>query len=44
MWVTRIALSGLDVTPCGAMEMLYILGKDETLKRIEQAIKNLNGK
>ena len=43
MWPIRIALSGLLNTPCGATEILSVLGKDESVKRIEDAIKKING-
>ena len=42
MWPIRIALSGLEVTPAGATEIASIIGKNETLSRIESAIKLLN--
>jgi len=38
MWPIRTALSGKDVTPGGAIEILYLLGKDESLARIETGI------
>ena len=38
MWPARVALCGLDSTPGGAVELADILGKEETLKRIENAI------
>ncbi len=38
MWPVRTALSGKDVTPGGAIELLYILGKEESLARIETGI------
>lgn len=41
MWPVRIALSGLMVTPGGAVEIADILGKQETLKRIDKAIMEL---
>ena len=37
-WPIRIALSGLLVTPGGAIDLLYILGKEESLRRITKAI------
>ncbi|MBR2735447.1 MAG: glutamate--tRNA ligase, partial [Clostridia bacterium] len=43
MWPVRIAISGKAMTPGGAIEILEILGKDESLKRIEQAINLLKG-
>lgn len=39
LWSIRIALSGLLATPGGATDILYILGKDESIKRIDNAIK-----
>ena len=42
MWPVRIALSGKSVTPCGATEILEILGKAESVGRIERAIKKLS--
>ena len=38
MWPIRIALSGLKSTPGGATEIAYILGKAETMERIQAAI------
>ncbi len=38
MWPIRIALSGLENTPAGATEIASIIGKDETLKRLKDAI------
>ncbi|MBR4314181.1 MAG: glutamate--tRNA ligase [Lachnospiraceae bacterium] len=38
MWPIRIALSGLENTPAGATEIASIIGKDETIKRIKDAI------
>ena len=43
MWPIRIALSGLMNTPCGATEILSVLGKEESIKRINEGIKKLNG-
>lgn len=42
MWPIRVALSGKESTPCGATEILEILGKDESINRIENAIKKLS--
>lgn len=42
MWPVRIAIAGQKVTPGGAIEILQILGKDESLKRIKSAINKLN--
>lgn len=41
-WPLRIAISGKDVTPGGAIELAEILGKEETLKRIRQGIEKLS--
>ena len=41
LWIARIALTGLAATPGGASEIAEIIGKDETLKRIDLAIKQL---
>jgi glutamyl-tRNA synthetase len=38
MWPIRTALSGLPTSPGGAVELLYILGKAESVKRIKQGI------
>ena len=43
MWPVRIAVSGKAVTPGGAVEICHILGKDETIRRIETAINKLTG-
>jgi glutamyl-tRNA synthetase len=37
LWPVRIAVSGREVTPGGAIEILAILGKDESLERLETA-------
>ena len=41
MWPIRTALSGVPVTPGGATALAEILGKEETLKRIEAGIEKL---
>ncbi len=41
MWPLRIALSGLAVTPTGAIEIAQLLGKEESLRRISVAIGRL---
>jgi len=38
MWPIRTALSGVEVTPGGAVELLTILGRDEALRRIQVGI------
>ncbi|MDP3004049.1 MAG: glutamate--tRNA ligase, partial [Candidatus Azambacteria bacterium] len=40
LWPLRAALTGLNASP-GPFEILEILGKKESLKRIEAAIKKL---
>ncbi len=41
MWPVRVALTYKSFTPGGAVEIAHILGKEETLKRIDQAIQEL---
>ena len=38
MWPIRTAVSGKQMTPAGATEIMEILGKEETLKRIRKGI------
>ena len=38
LWPLRIAISGQMSTPGGALEIAYLLGKDETLRRLKGAI------
>ena len=38
MWPIRIALSGEEVTPAGATEIASVLGKTETIKRLNDAL------
>ena len=38
MWPARIALSGKTITPGGAIEILDILGKEESLARLEKGL------
>lgn len=40
-YVLRVALTGLEVSPGGATEVADILGKEETISRIESAIELL---
>ena len=44
MWPLRTAVSGKQSTPGGATELMSILGKEESLKRIEAAIELLSVK
>ncbi len=41
MWPVRTAISGVEVTPGGAVEILTILGKEESIRRINMGIKLL---
>ena len=41
MWPIRTAMSGKAATPGGATELMSILGKEESLKRIDAAIEKL---
>ena len=41
LWPVRTAVSGKQMTPCGATEMMEIVGKEESLKRIQKAIEML---
>ena len=42
LYPVRIALSGKETTPGGVTELAVILGKDETIQRIKNAISKLN--
>ena len=41
MWPLRTAVSGKQMTPAGATEIMEIIGKEETLKRVKAAIEKL---
>ena len=41
MWPVRTAVSGKQMTPGGATEIMEILGKEESLLRIRKAIEKL---
>ena len=41
LWPIRIAVSGKRMTPCGATELMEVIGKEETLKRVRAAIEKL---
>ena len=41
MWPVRTAVSGKQMTPAGATEIMEILGKEESLKRIRKGIELL---
>lgn len=38
MWCLRIAVSGLAATPGGATEIMEVIGREETLSRIDRAL------
>ena len=42
MWCVRIAVSGMAATPGGATEIMEVIGKDESLKRIDIALNKLS--
>jgi glutamyl-tRNA synthetase len=41
MWCIRIAVSGMAATPGGATEIMEVIGKDESIARIETALNKL---
>lgn len=41
MWPIRTAVSGKQMTPGGATEIMEVIGKEETIARIEAAIKKI---
>ena len=41
LWPVRTAVSGKQMTPCGATEMMEILGKEESVERIKKGIEKL---
>lgn len=41
LWPVRTAVSGKQMTPAGATEIMEILGKEETIKRIKKGIEKL---
>ena len=41
LWPLRIAISGLASTPGGAFEIAYLLGKEETLRRLNLSMEKL---
>ncbi|MCH1983783.1 glutamate--tRNA ligase [Ruminococcus sp. OA3] len=42
MWPIRTAVSGKQMTPAGATEIMEVLGKEETLLRIRAAVEKLS--
>ena len=41
LWPVRVAISGVPVTPGGAVEVAALLGKEETLRRMDISIEKL---
>ena len=41
LWPVRTAVSGKQMTPAGATEIMEILGKEESLSRIRKGIELL---
>lgn len=41
MWPIRTAVSGKQMTPAGATEIMEVIGKEETIKRVSAAIEKL---
>lgn len=42
MWPVRTAVSGKQMTPAGATEIMEIIGKEESIKRMKAAIEKLS--
>jgi glutamyl-tRNA synthetase len=42
LWPLRVALSGRASTPGGAVEIAYLLGRDESIDRVDRAIGKLS--
>jgi glutamyl-tRNA synthetase len=42
LWPLRTAVSGKQMTPGGAYEIMEILGKDESIARIKEGIERLS--
>ena len=42
LWPIRTAVSGKQMTPGGAYEIMEILGKEESLRRVRIGIEKLN--
>ena len=41
LWPVRTAVSGKQMTPAGATEIMELLGKEESISRIKKGIKKL---
>ena len=44
MWPIRTAVSGKQSTPGGATELMEVLGKEESLNRIQKGIEKLEAR
>ena len=44
MWPSRIAMSGLMATPGGSTDIMYLIGKEETLKRLQAGLDFIQSK
>ena len=42
MWPLRIALAGQPVTPGGVTELIYLLGKKNSLERLKKGLAKLD--
>ena len=42
LWPVRTAVSGKQMTPGGATELMEVLGKEESLARIRKGIEKLS--
>ncbi|MPM37083.1 Glutamate--tRNA ligase [bioreactor metagenome] len=42
MWPVRVAVSGKESTPGGAVELCHILGREETVRRLRMGIEQLS--
>ena len=41
LWPVRVAVSGKAFTPGGAVEIAYLIGKDDTISRMKKGIEKL---
>ena len=41
LWPLRIAISGQQSTPGGAIEIAWLLGREETLRRLDEGLRRL---
>ena len=41
LWPLRIAISGKANTPGGAIEIAYLLGREETMRRLDKSMAQL---